>query len=63
MVFTCRMINLPLEAHGRRGQEPHGGLEHLARRLHRLVLLLLHLFMVMKYYKINLRPFCDIFRT
>ena len=36
-------MSLPLEADGRGGDKPHGGLEHLARRLDRLVLLLLHL--------------------
>ena len=36
-------VSSPLQADGRGCDEAHGGLQHLARRLHRLVLLLLHL--------------------
>ena len=42
------MVSSPLEADGRGGDESHGGLEHLARCLDRLVLLLLHLIAVIK---------------
>ena len=43
----------PLQSDGRGCDEAHGGLQHLARRLHRLVLLLLHLMEVIFEFLIN----------